>query len=141
MGAVSLLSQAKILINLRFQRRLTEEGLALTAEQWVLLSLLAGHEGISQSELARLALKDKTNVTRMVDLLERDALLRRIPDPGDRRVCRIALTDGGRELLRRAEPVVRELEETSLGGFTAGERELLEGMLSRVCRNFTDGNS
>lgn len=55
----------------------------------------------SFGELARLLGCDKTNVTGLVDRLERRGLVRRAPDPADRRVSRAILTDEGREAGRR----------------------------------------
>lgn len=37
------------------------------------------------------------NVTKLVDALEADGLVRRRPDPGDRRVIQVEITDEGRE--------------------------------------------
>jgi DNA-binding MarR family transcriptional regulator len=52
-------------------------------------------------ELAARERLARPTVTRLVDGLEREGLVRRRPDPGDRRVVRLAATPRGRRLLER----------------------------------------
>ncbi len=55
----------------------------------------------SASELATRERVAKPTMTRLVDGLEREGLVRRRPDAGDRRVVRIEATARGRSLLER----------------------------------------
>jgi DNA-binding MarR family transcriptional regulator len=52
-------------------------------------------------ELADLMMVSPRNVTGLMDHLERDGLVERVPDPADRRSVRARLTDSGRELIDR----------------------------------------
>ena len=56
-------------------------------------------------ELARAVVLSRSGVTRLVDRLEAVELLRREPDPDDRRGAYAVLTEQGRRALRRAWPV------------------------------------
>jgi DNA-binding MarR family transcriptional regulator len=56
-------------------------------------------------ELARRVVLTRSGLTRMVDRLEAAGLLRREPDPADRRGAFAALTPAGHAALRRAWPV------------------------------------
>ncbi|MEV0698593.1 MarR family transcriptional regulator [Saccharopolyspora sp. NPDC050389] len=69
----------------------------LTAQQVELLCLLKDRTP-SFGELAALLGCDKTNITGMVDRLERRSLLTRVPDRSDRRISRLSLTDEGKAL-------------------------------------------
>ncbi|MEU2090176.1 MarR family winged helix-turn-helix transcriptional regulator [Nocardia beijingensis] len=71
----------------------------LTSQQTQILCLLGRHRP-SFGELAALLGCDKTNVTGMVDRLERRGLVVRAPDPADRRITRVALTDEGSTVSR-----------------------------------------
>lgn len=66
---------------------------------------LAGPAGIRMTDLATNATLSTSGVTSLVDRLERRELLRRNPDPDDRRATRITLTEAGAELARRAAHV------------------------------------
>ncbi|MGI8310310.1 MarR family winged helix-turn-helix transcriptional regulator [Saccharopolyspora hattusasensis] len=69
----------------------------LTAQQVELLCLLKDRAP-SSGELAALLGCDKTNITGMVDRLERRGLLARVTDRNDRRISRLSLTDEGMAL-------------------------------------------
>src|SRR3990172_5561753 len=81
-------------------------GFNLTGSQFDVLMLLryqAGPEGISQTELSRMLLVNRANVTGLVDRMERNGLLTRWSHPSDRRVRMIRMTRKGVRLLDQAE--------------------------------------
>ena len=53
---------------------------------------------MSQVELAEMTFKDKPNVTRMLEVLERKQLIFRQPDENDRRAYKVFLTEVGQQL-------------------------------------------
>ncbi|MDT0317383.1 MarR family winged helix-turn-helix transcriptional regulator [Streptomyces millisiae] len=73
--------------------------LELTSQQTQLLCALSRRP--SFGELAATLGCDKTNVTGMVDRLEKRGLLAREPDARDRRISRVVLTHAGDELRQR----------------------------------------
>ncbi|MFJ3220178.1 MarR family winged helix-turn-helix transcriptional regulator [Kitasatospora sp. NPDC086801] len=88
-------------------------GHGLTLMQGKTLSLLTRPR--SMRALAGLLSCDASNVTGIVDRLEGRGLVRREPDPVDRRVKNIALTDQG-------EHTVRLIRADLMSGLTALER-------------------
>src|SRR4051794_29725887 len=82
------------------------------------------------NELAREVVLSPTAMSRFVDRAERTGVVRREPDPQDRRALQVALTDEGVELLRRMWPVYeRGIEEhfaAHLGTSPARLRRVLE---------------
>ena len=84
----------------------------------VLLPLFE-EDGLRMGEVARRARLSKQTMTTMVRLAERDGLVERRPDPGDRRATRVHLTARGRRFKPVAERVLSELDErarATLGG-------------------------
>jgi DNA-binding MarR family transcriptional regulator len=71
-------------------------------------------------------------VTTLVDGLEASAWVRRVPDPSNRRVIRIELTDTGRATLRSLRGARRTAAEDVLSPLTAEQREVLGGLLSTL---------
>jgi DNA-binding MarR family transcriptional regulator len=61
--------------------------------------------GLRVNELARAVVLSPTGMSRFVDRLEAEGLVRREPDPEDRRALQVVLTGAGRNLLRRMWPV------------------------------------
>lgn len=92
----------------------------LSGAQYNVLNVVAQAEGgLSQRELSDHLVVDRSNVTGLVDRMERAGWLRRTDDPVDRRVYRIVLTPAGRTLWEEVTPrylavvrqVTRELPE------------------------------
>lgn len=77
----------------------------ITAAQYnVLSALIAAGAGISQRELGDMLVVDRSNVTGLVDRMEKAGWLRRADDPADRRVYRVELTTAGRRLWEKIAP-------------------------------------
>jgi MarR family transcriptional regulator, organic hydroperoxide resistance regulator len=97
-----------------------------------LLLELYAEDGLSQSELiARLGVEAPT-VTGTVQRLERDGLLRREPDPANRRISRVYLTDEGRALEGSIRAAWLAIEERLLADLDEGERDELLALLARL---------
>ncbi|MEU3961459.1 MarR family transcriptional regulator [Streptomyces buecherae] len=71
-------------------------------------------------------------VTTLVDALEVYGVVRRAPDPSNRRVIRIELTDAGRATLRALRQARRSAAEDILEPLSARERELLGSLLNTL---------
>lgn len=86
----------------RLSRLLRQEVHAeLTPSQISVLSTIRRSGPITLGDLAETERVAPPSVTRMVDRLESDGFVERIPDEEDRRVCRVTVTD-------RAEAMVAE---------------------------------
>ncbi|WP_346779815.1 MarR family winged helix-turn-helix transcriptional regulator [Streptomyces sp. S3(2020)] len=70
--------------------------------------------------------------TSLVDALERDHLVVRLPHPTDRRAHLLALTDAGRSCHEEAEDLDREALSTATGALTAEDRATLRTLLARI---------
>lgn len=67
--------------------------------------------------------------------MEKVGLIERRPDPEDRRVTRVYLTDKGRELQAQVEEKLRVLNEEAFRGFTQNEKVLLRRFLLQIKDN------
>lgn len=95
----------------------------LTPSEAIVMGLLS--EPLPMSDLADRRHCDPSNITWIVDRLERKGLAVRSPDMSDRRVKRVGLTDEGRDKLTRFR---RELDRIScLNELTAEQQQLLLG--------------
>lgn len=72
-----------------------------------------------------------TSVTNIVDRLEADGLVRRIPHPTDRRATLVEITDAGKAVLKEATKGVTDID-FGLQGLTAEQQEQLTALLSQV---------
>ncbi|OEJ30633.1 MarR family winged helix-turn-helix transcriptional regulator [Streptomyces subrutilus] len=101
----------------------------LTSTQARVLAQLDGP--VPMRGLAKLLVCDASNVTGIVDRLEARELVRREPDPSDRRVKNVVATDAGREVIRR---VREEMQATrgALDTLDEAESATLHALLERL---------
>jgi DNA-binding MarR family transcriptional regulator len=81
-----------------------------------------------------------TSVTNIVDRLERDGLVKRVPHPTDRRTTLVEITDEGRTRREAATKAVTAID-FGLSGLTERQTEQLTELLTKVRRaagDFTD---
>ncbi|WP_405679077.1 MarR family transcriptional regulator [Streptomyces sp. NBC_01511] len=78
-------------------------------------------------------------VTSLVDGLEASGCVRRAPDPTNRRVIRIELTETGRGVLRALRDARRSAAEDILAPLTADQRDVLGVLLSALVGGPVDG--
>ncbi|MFF0776997.1 MULTISPECIES: MarR family winged helix-turn-helix transcriptional regulator [unclassified Streptomyces] len=115
------------------KRHLERRELGVTPAQSRLLRTLA-HYG-SPPRMADLAERLEVvprAVTTLVDGLEASGKVRRVPDPSNRRVTRIELTDEGRETLREVRGARRSAAEEILAPLTEKERAVLGVLLDTL---------
>ncbi len=74
----------------------------------------------------------KSNATQLIDHLESERLVRRLPNQDDRRCTHIEITDRGRQLQAEALAAIAPLAGTLEGVFTPQERERLAALLQRL---------
>ena len=74
----------------------------------------------------------KSNITQLIDRLEADGLVARLPDPKDRRARLAALTVAGRHACEQGERVRLDTEHRLLGHLTHDEARQFETLLSKV---------
>ncbi|MFJ3718660.1 MarR family winged helix-turn-helix transcriptional regulator [Streptomyces sp. NPDC090057] len=115
------------------KRHLERRELGVTPAQSRLLRTLA-HYG-SPPRMADLAERLEVvprAVTTLVDGLEASGKVRRVPDPSNRRVTRIELTDEGHETLREVRGARRSAAEEILAPLTEKERAVLRVLLDTL---------
>lgn len=107
----------------------------VTPEQWAVLNRLWEEDGLSQKELAERTFKDQPNTARIVAKLERKELVRRRPDPADRRAVQVSLTARGHALHPRLVPLAEGVNRRARHGLSDEEVATLAELLGRVHDN------
>ena len=102
----------------------------LTESQFAVLEALYHLGPLSQGQLCQKILRSGSNLTTVVDNLERDKLVRRVRDDDDRRVQIVSLTERGRSVVSSALPVHVGRLTALMGALTKEEQR----ELGRLCR-------
>ncbi|MEW2508999.1 MarR family transcriptional regulator [Streptomyces sp. NPDC046870] len=87
---------------------------------------------LSPSELSATLMLTTGGMTGRLDKLERAGLLRRSPDPHDRRGLRVSLTEEGLRLIDEAVDDGLAQESTALSALDAAEADQLAGLLRKL---------
>jgi DNA-binding MarR family transcriptional regulator len=86
----------------------------------------------TQAALAAAIGADKTRIIRDLDELQQRGLIERRPDPDDRRVRLLAITDTGRTVKNAVQDEIQRGEERWLGDLSAAERRTFLRVLVRL---------
>ena len=112
---------------------LRDQGFAL-GQLPVLMALKDGRPR-SQAELARLANVEQPSMAQLLNRMERDGLVERLPDPEDGRSRLISLTAACGERMPKAKGVMQMLGGEALQGFSTEEVQMLTDLLARMADN------
>ena len=111
----------------------------ITDVQFNLMELLhrqtGDREGLTQADLSRMLLVNRSNITSLIDRMEKAGLVRRVDVPGDRRYNSIELTTRGRDLLLELENRYMEKIEAVMNVLEGTEMEELVSALERIRQN------
>ncbi len=120
--------------------------LNITRSQWWVLAYLSREDGMTQSQLAEQLDLGKVAIGGLLDRLEKSGLVRREPDPTDRRVKRVLLCAKSKELIETMRDVNHEFNKQILAGLGEGQLNIAARVLSKMKHNLlrnleqTDGS-
>ena len=105
----------------------------LSATQYNVLRILRGApEGLTCGEVANRMITRDPDITRLLDRLEKRALVKRRSETSDRRTWRVILTRKGEEMLKEILPEYYRLAEEVWGTITTSEAERIAADLANL---------
>jgi len=117
----------------KFTERMERLGLSWQGQNVLtFLYALSKYGAVSQSQLAEATGIDPRNLVPIIDVLEQRAMLRRTPNPTDRRGYHIELTADGRKTAERAKEIRAELEDQMLSPLSPNEKKVLHELLEKL---------
>ena len=119
----------------RLQKNFRQAGLEITIEQWSVLYHLWKEDCLSQQELCNRTFRDKPSITRLIDNLEKQNLVKRMPSKTDRRINLVCLTEAARGLQQSTIDLANQTMDEALIGVTKAEIETVRQVLQRVYDN------
>ncbi|MYS49449.1 MarR family transcriptional regulator [Streptomyces sp. SID6013] len=127
-----LLKRTELVVRARLEELLKPAG--VTALQYTALTVLERHDGISAAQLARDSFVTAQSMADMVRGLESRGLVRREPNPGNRREKVILLADAGRRLLAEHAEPARMLEQRMVADLGPADVERFRDALKSAHR-------
>jgi DNA-binding MarR family transcriptional regulator len=132
-----LLRQAAGAHRLRLERALADLG--VTQPQFAVLTMLAAYPGLSNADVARLALLTPQTVSVIVANLERAGSLVRKPHAVHGRIQHLDLSDSGTALLKTCRERVHALEKELARDLSGEEERTVRRWLVAVATASTTG--
>ena len=117
----------------RFEERARE--FSLTLAQCRVLATLFRNEVASQAKLAQVADVEPMAMVRILDHMEKEGLLERRVDPGDRRARRLYLTSSAKPLLDRIWRLSDQTRSEAFAGMGKDEQAAFIAVLERMQTN------
>ncbi|NBH09227.1 MarR family transcriptional regulator [Amycolatopsis sp. SID8362] len=132
LGVVAGLVRASFLVNAVYTESAREYG--LTVQQGQLLCVLMA-QPYGMGELGATLGLEKSSLTGLVDRAVRRELVRREPDPDDRRAVHVVLTAEGRDLAEEFYAATCRRVDELAAGLPTSDRDRLAALLGRVVRD------
>ena len=117
--------------------RLKQE-LSLSGSKWKVLAALSVEDGISQTKLADLIFVEGPTLVSMIDKLEQLELVKRKPDPKDRRNNLIFMTKKSEGMIKNIIDCVLELRKTITKNISDKELEITKKVLRKMTEDAND---
>ncbi|GGW25151.1 MarR family transcriptional regulator [Gemmobacter lanyuensis] len=140
LGEIGLANYAPYLMNRimgRYNSALRDEmaKLGLTTPKMRALAVLSVIDGPLIRELAVYIVAEQSTLSRALDQLDADGLVRRETDAGDSRATRVFLTDAGRAVFDTLWPHMVESFSRMFRGIPDDERRAFVGTLQKMLAN------
>ncbi len=130
-----IMARASRALGTRLNRNFADAGYDVTCEQWSVLVNLWQKNGQSQHDLAATTCKDKTSVTRLIDNMEKNNLVVRIPSKEDKRQKLIYLTKMGKDFRLKLLKIVKQTVKDAQKSIPVKDVGLCKSVLRQVYEN------
>ena len=128
---------ASTAVALRLQKNFRQAGLEITIEQWSVLYHLWKEDCLSQQELCNRTFRDKPSITRLIDNLEKQKLVKRIASKTDRRINLVCLTDTAKDIQSLTIDLANQTMNEALIGVHKDDIEVVKQVFQKVYDNLT----
>lgn len=99
------------------------------------LAVLSVSDGVAVGDLAVYTVIEQSTLSRTLDALEAEGLVRREPGETDSRIRKVYLTDGGRAEFARAWPAMHDVFERMFDGIDDADYSALIATLQKMLKN------
>lgn len=112
-----------------------ELNIGITFEQFITLSVIYSNENIGQRDLSRLILKDHSNTSKILTVLEyKNFITRSIEIKENRMIKKISITESGKKLIEDLSKIYLELSKEFFKHISNEELITLHDILNKLGR-------
>ena len=114
--------------------RIYSEQFGITIPEWRVVATVGEFRSISAKAIGLHAYMDKVKVSRAAASLEARGLIRRLPNPDDRREAFLALTPSGQAVYERIAPLALDYVDRLTSALSSEEETALDGLIRKLLR-------
>lgn len=133
-----LITQIKQLQDRVFDKMLLEQNIVLSSGQGRILFVLWNNDNQTVTEISNATSIAKNTASIVIDGMVSKGLLKRKPDPENRRKTIVYLTEYAKTLKKKYESVSKQMTELFYKDFSEKEKSETEKYLSRLLQNLKD---
>lgn len=128
---------AVTLLSSRFDKMI--EAYGITGVQYNVLRILKGvyPEGHARCEIASRMVERASDITRIIDRLEKNGLVERDRTSEDRRMSITKITQKGIKLVDEIKPLIEAEHKRCTANLTEAECKMLSGLLEKLYKDMT----
>lgn len=116
-------------------RMFASEKFIITPEQYYILSILVETGELYQRQICEMCYKDRPNMTRLINILEKEGIVKRVPDVHGRKVYKIIVTDEGKKLHAFIKPYMLNLRDKATEGISVEDLEICLKVMEQMRNN------
>ena len=109
--------------------------LQITPEQFTVLALLYENDELYQRQLSTLSLKDRANISRIVNILEGLGFVTKTPDVNGRKVYKIKITEEGKSIYKETLPVITSVWRDTAENISDTDLKIFHKVLYKIQQN------
>lgn len=106
-----------------------------TPNAWRVLVALVSRERASITELAELTIIDQSTLSRTIDRMEEQRMVKRAPGDADGRIVVVALTESGQRAFEQMLPIASAQYEWAIRGIPAKNVDVMRTTLQQMLNN------
>jgi len=134
-GLGFLANQLSFALRQNVGRECEAAGYKATPEGLGILFLLSRQDGLTQSQISEFLAKDKAAITRLLNALEKEGLVKRDHDREDRRIVRSHLTAKGERGIEEILPAFKSFFGAVFEGVDPDEFDIARKVLRQIIAN------
>jgi DNA-binding MarR family transcriptional regulator len=123
-------------IKVHHLEKFAENGFEITPEQYLVLNILSDKETFTQNKLCKLLFKDKSNMARLISVLEENGFVEKHTDPESKKTSNIiTITNKGKEIRAKITPIMHNSRKSYLKDISQDDMYTCIKVLSQIQKN------
>jgi len=119
-------------LKMKLKQRIDKLDMGITSEQFVMLDTIRYYENIYQQKLSEILMKDKSNTTRIIKVLEAKGLINRVAgNYNNRLVYLLTITEKGKQLADENMPKIKKIITDIFENITDEELDTLHTLSTK----------